>query len=55
MDKNKNKTLKENKIQVTTYAGENVEKEECSSIAGRIANWYHYSGNQSASSSENWK
>jgi hypothetical protein len=27
--------------------GKNVEKEEHSSIAGGIANWYNYSGNQS--------
>jgi hypothetical protein len=32
---------------VTTDAGKDVEKEEHSSIAGRIANWYKYFGNQS--------
>jgi hypothetical protein len=42
------------KIQVTTDAGENMEKEEYSSIAGGIASLYNYSGNQSGSSSENW-
>jgi hypothetical protein len=26
-----------------------------SSIAGRIANWYNHSGNQTGGSSENWK
>jgi hypothetical protein len=40
---------------VTTHVGEDVEKEEHSSIAGGIANWYSHPGNQSGSSSENWK
>jgi hypothetical protein len=40
---------------VTTHAGEDVEKEEHSSIAGRIANWHNHSGKQSGDSSENWK
>jgi hypothetical protein len=40
---------------VTTHVGEDVKKEEHSSIAGRIANWYNYSGNQSEGSSYNWK
>jgi hypothetical protein len=34
--------------------GEDVEKEENSSIAGRIASWYNLLGNQSVGSSENW-
>jgi hypothetical protein len=34
--------------------GEDMEKEEHSSIAGGIASWYNYSRNQSGSSSENW-
>jgi hypothetical protein len=38
---------------VTADASEDVEKEEHSSIAGEIAIWYNYSGNQSHSSSEN--
>ena len=42
------------KIQVTADAGEDVEKEEHSSIAGGIASLYNHSGNQSGSSSENW-
>jgi len=42
------------KPQVTADAGEDVEKEEHSSIAGGIANWYNHSGNQSGGSSENW-
>jgi hypothetical protein len=42
------------KIQVTADAGEDVEKEEHSSIVGGIANLYNYSGNQSGGSSENW-
>jgi hypothetical protein len=36
-------------------AGEEVKKEEDSSIAGRIASWYNNCGNQSGVSSENWK
>jgi hypothetical protein len=39
---------------VTTYVGENVEKEEYSSIAGGIANRYNHSVNQSGVSSENF-
>jgi hypothetical protein len=35
-------------------AGEDVEKEEHSSIAGGIASLYNHSGNQSGGSSENW-
>ena len=35
-------------------AGEDVEKEEHSSIAGGNASWYNHSGDQSGSSSENW-
>jgi hypothetical protein len=38
---------------VTTHVGEDVGKEEHSSIAGRVANWYNHSGNQSGDSSEN--
>jgi hypothetical protein len=40
---------------VTTRVGEDVEKEEHFSLAGRIANWYNHCGNQSGSFSENWK
>jgi hypothetical protein len=43
------------KDQVTADAGEDVEKKEHSSIAGRISNWYKNSANQSGSSLENWK
>jgi hypothetical protein len=39
---------------VTADAGEDVEKEEHSSIVGGIASWYNYSGNKFGSSSENW-
>jgi hypothetical protein len=39
---------------VTADAGEDVEKEELSSIAGGIASWYSHSGNQFVDSSENW-
>jgi hypothetical protein len=42
------------KTQVTANAGEDVEKEEHSSIAGGIASWYKNSRNQFSSSSENW-
>jgi hypothetical protein len=42
------------KIQVTADAGEDVEKEEHSSIVGRIASLYNHSGSQSNSSSEYW-
>jgi hypothetical protein len=38
---------------VTSDAGEDMEKEEHSSIAAGIASWYN-SGNQSIGSSENW-
>jgi hypothetical protein len=38
---------------VTADAGEDVEKEEHSSIAGEIASWYNHSENQAGSSSEN--
>jgi len=39
---------------VTADAGEDVEKEEHSSIVGGIADWYNHSANQYAGSSENW-
>jgi hypothetical protein len=38
---------------VTADAGEDVEKEEHSSIVGGIASWHNPSKNQSGSSSEN--
>jgi hypothetical protein len=38
---------------VTTHVGEDMDKEECSSIAGGIANWYDHSGNQIRGSSKN--
>jgi hypothetical protein len=38
----------------TADPGEDVEKEEHSSIARGIASWYNHSGNQSGGSSENW-
>jgi hypothetical protein len=41
------------KPQVKAHIGKDVEKEEHYSIAGRIANWYNHSGNQSGDSSEN--
>jgi len=41
------------KTQVTTDIGEDVEKEEHSSIAGGIASWYNHSGNQSANNNIN--
>jgi hypothetical protein len=39
---------------VTADAGEDVDKEEHSSIAGGIASCYNHSGNQFGGSSENW-
>jgi hypothetical protein len=39
---------------MTADSGKDVEKEELSSIAGGIANWYNHSGNQSGGSSEKW-
>ena len=35
--------------------GEDVKKEENSSISDGIANWYYHSGNQFGGFSENWK
>jgi hypothetical protein len=34
--------------------GEDVEKEDHSSIAGGITDWYNHSGNLFGGSSENW-
>ena len=39
---------------VTAHAGEYVEPEEHSLIAGGIAGWYNHYGKQSGYSSENW-
>jgi hypothetical protein len=39
----------------SAHVGEDVEKEEHSSIFGGIANWHNHSGNQLGGSSENWK
>jgi len=39
---------------VTADAGEDVEKEEHSSIVGGIASRYNHYGNQSDGGSENW-
>jgi hypothetical protein len=40
-------------MQGTADAGEDVEKEEHSSIAGGISSWYNNFGNQPGGSSEN--
>jgi hypothetical protein len=40
---------------VTTHVGEDVEKEDHSSIAVGIANCYNHSENKSGGSLENWK
>ena len=48
------KTTLRFQIQVTADAGEDVEKEEHSSIVGGIVSLYNHSGNQSGGSSENW-
>ena len=45
--------LLRSKTQVTAHTGKHVEKEENSSIADGIANWYNHSGNQSGGSPEN--
>jgi len=42
------------KIHVTADAGENMEKEKHSSLAGGIENWYNHCRNQSGDSLENW-
>jgi hypothetical protein len=42
------------RIQVTADAGEDVEKEEHSSIVGGVANLYNHSRKQSGGSSGNW-
>jgi len=39
---------------VTTDTGEDMEKDEHSSIVGGITNSYNYFGNQSGGSSDNW-
>jgi hypothetical protein len=39
---------------VTPDAGKDVKKDENSSIAGGIASWYNFSGNQFSLYSENW-
>jgi hypothetical protein len=39
---------------VIADAGQDMKKEEHSSIAGGIAIWYNHSGNQFGSSSENY-
>jgi hypothetical protein len=38
---------------VTINTGEDVEKQEHSSIAGGIESWYNHSGNQPGTFSEN--
>ena len=43
------------KIQVTADAGEDIEREDYSSIASGISNWYNHSETHSGSFSENWK
>ena len=48
--------LQEKQLLLSSLASdEELEKEEHSSIAGGIANWYNHSGSQSGGSSENWK
>jgi hypothetical protein len=42
------------KIKNSGDAGEDVEKEEHSSIVSGITSLYNHSGNQSGGSSENW-
>jgi hypothetical protein len=45
--------IKKKKTQDIAHAGKHVKKVEHPSIAGRIANWYNYSGNQCGNSSKN--
>ena len=40
---------------MTAHDGQDIEKEEYSSIAGGISNCYNHSGDQPGVSSENWK
>jgi len=40
------------KTQVTADVGKDMEKEENSSMVGRIASWYNHSGNQPSDSSD---
>jgi hypothetical protein len=47
-------TARSGSSHVTADVGEDVEKEEHSSIVGGIASLYNHSGNQSGGSSENW-
>jgi hypothetical protein len=42
------------KTQVTVDVGEDVGKEEHSSITGGTASWYNHSGNHFGGSSKNW-
>jgi hypothetical protein len=39
---------------VTADAGEDMEREEHSSIVGGVTSWYNHSVNQFGSYSENW-
>ena len=47
--------MAENKNSVLADAGEDVVKEEHSSIVGGIVSWYNHSGYQSGVPSENWQ
>jgi hypothetical protein len=40
---------------VTAHVGKDLEREEHSSIAGGIANWYIHCGDHPGGSTENWK
>jgi hypothetical protein len=40
---------------MTEHVGEDVEKEDHSSIAGAIASWNNHFGNKAGGSSDNWK
>jgi hypothetical protein len=44
----------DSRVSSDQQAGEDMEEEEHSSIAGRIASWYNHSGNQFGGSSESW-
>jgi hypothetical protein len=49
------RTIRMAKIKTSgVNVGEDMKKEEHSSIEGGIANWYNHSGNQSGGSSAIW-
>jgi hypothetical protein len=43
------------KTQLTAYVGKDKKKEEHSSVADGIANWYNNSGKKTGGCSKHWK